>query len=499
MDKELKKKIVDAAQKIIFGQEGDYGSVNADDNGAVSVGKVQWHGNRALNLLKTICKAESGAASILGAALYREITTAASWATRTVNASEKSAISKLLTTAAGKAAQDALAEKDVGDYVDHGLKMGIEDPAALVYFADLENQGGSGASTRVASAAQKPVTLATLHAAGLADQKMGKYKTRRNAVNTAAGALNFGTQQQTGGKQTMTEQELRQLVADIMLTWVGGVRGGPQHREILNIYNTFRPLARGYTVQPNDAYCATTTSAAYIKAGIAAYIGTECGVENYVKIAQKKGIWVENDAHRPGIGDACVYDWDDNGAGDDTGYSDHIGIVLETYADGFLVGEGNMSGGKIGTRRIAYNGRYIRGFICPDFAAIAKALGGTSGGGTQKPAAPQEPAQSGSTYTVKAGDTLSSIAAKYGTTYQALAAYNGISDPNVIRVGQVLKIPQNGQQAATERTHTVKKGESLWSIAAKELGNGSRYNEIMKLNGLSGSTIHPGQVLKLPV
>lgn len=44
-------------------------------------------------------------------------------------------------------------------------------------------------------------------------------------------------------------------------------------------------------------------------------------------------------------------------------------------------------------------------------------------------------------YTVKAGDTLSSIASKHGTTYQELAAYNGISNPNLIHVGQKIKIP----------------------------------------------------------
>lgn len=44
------------------------------------------------------------------------------------------------------------------------------------------------------------------------------------------------------------------------------------------------------------------------------------------------------------------------------------------------------------------------------------------------------------TYTVRAGDTLSGIAAKYGTTYQRLAQINGIRNPNVIYAGQVLKI-----------------------------------------------------------
>jgi hypothetical protein len=44
-------------------------------------------------------------------------------------------------------------------------------------------------------------------------------------------------------------------------------------------------------------------------------------------------------------------------------------------------------------------------------------------------------------YTVKKGDTLSEIAAKYNTTYQKLAEYNGIANPNVIHVGQKIKIP----------------------------------------------------------
>ena len=100
-------------------------------------------------------------------------------------------------------------------------------------------------------------------------------------------------------------------------------------------------------------------------------------------------------------------------------------------------------------------------------------------------------------YTVKAGDTLSVIAAKYGTTYQAIAAYNGITNPNLIRVGQKIKIQTTGAQAAP-KTYTVKKGDSLWRIAASLLGNGARWPEIQKANGLSNTTIHAGQVLKIP-
>lgn len=60
-------------------------------------------------------------------------------------------------------------------------------------------------------------------------------------------------------------------------------------------------------------------------------------------------------------------------------------------------------------------------------------------------------------YTVKAGDTLSAIAAKYGATYQAIAAYNGIANPNLIRVGQKIKIPTT----ATTATESFKKGDKV--------------------------------------
>lgn len=96
-------------------------------------------------------------------------------------------------------------------------------------------------------------------------------------------------------------------------------------------------------------------------------------------------------------------------------------------------------------------------------------------------------------YTVQKGDTLSKIAAKYGTTYQKLASYNGIANPNKISVGQKIRIPGSGV-----KTYTVKKGDTLWAIAAGQLGDGSRYNEIKTMNGLKSDTIHAGQTLKLP-
>ena len=65
-------------------------------------------------------------------------------------------------------------------------------------------------------------------------------------------------------------------------------------------------------------------------------------------------------------------------------------------------------------------------------------------------------AQGVTVYTVKKGDTLSQIAAKYGTTYQAIAAYNGIKTPNAIRVGQKIKIPASTAPAVLKKGDRVK-------------------------------------------
>ena len=52
--------------------------------------------------------------------------------------------------------------------------------------------------------------------------------------------------------------------------------------------------------------------------------------------------------------------------------------------------------------------------------------------------------------------------------------------------------------AETPKTYTVTANDSLWKIAAEQLGDPNRWHEIQELNGLTGTVIYPGQVLKLP-
>jgi len=99
-------------------------------------------------------------------------------------------------------------------------------------------------------------------------------------------------------------------------------------------------------------------------------------------------------------------------------------------------------------------------------------------------------------YIVQRGDTLWEIAARVlgdGNRYLELAELNGISAPFTIHVGQVLNISDNKQ------IYTVKAGDSPWQIAMELLGDGRRYAEIVQLNDLKEPyTIYTGQILKIP-
>lgn len=102
-------------------------------------------------------------------------------------------------------------------------------------------------------------------------------------------------------------------------------------------------------------------------------------------------------------------------------------------------------------------------------------------------------------YYVAKGDTPWGIAAKLlgsGLRYPEIMKLNGLDINAQIYVGQKLKIPTTA--APEYRTHTVAKGDTLWGIAKKYLGSGFKFTEIMKLNGMKTPWIYAGQTLKIP-
>jgi membrane-bound lytic murein transglycosylase D len=103
------------------------------------------------------------------------------------------------------------------------------------------------------------------------------------------------------------------------------------------------------------------------------------------------------------------------------------------------------------------------------------------------------------THKVVRGETLSTIARKYGTRVRDIMNANHLSSTNMIRAGATLKIPASGSCAsapARPSKYVVRKGDSLWLIAQRF---GTTVNAIQTANGLRGTTsLSIGQTLKLP-
>jgi GH25 family lysozyme M1 (1,4-beta-N-acetylmuramidase)/LysM repeat protein len=174
-----------------------------------------------------------------------------------------------------------------------------------------------------------------------------------------------------------------------------------------------------------------------------------------------QGIYGDGDARKKALGSR--YDEVQN-------FINHIAsasvdtLVSEVWAGKYGDGE---------TRKIVLGSRYDE---------VQNKINGSSG------------SSNGIVYTVKAGDTLSGIAAKYGTTYQNLAAINGISNPNLIYPGQKIKI-SGGSSGGGATYYTVKSGDNLSSIAAKY---GTTYQKIASMNAISNpNLIYPGQRLRV--
>jgi LysM repeat protein len=102
-------------------------------------------------------------------------------------------------------------------------------------------------------------------------------------------------------------------------------------------------------------------------------------------------------------------------------------------------------------------------------------------------------------HVVAPGETLSGIAGRYGTTSRALAQANGISNPNLVRIGARLTVPAgsgSGGGGSASTTHTVASGETLGRIASRY---GTSIGAIVSANSLSNSNlIRIGQQLVIP-
>ena len=225
-----------------------------------------------------------------------------------------------------------------------------------------------------------------------------------------------------------------QDVLNVMRSWIGYSEANRKFRQIIDLYNSYLPLARGYAVQYTDEWCDTAVSAAAIQAGCVDLIGTECGCEKHIEIFKEKGIWIEDGTIVPLPGDIILYNWDCQVQPND-GYSDHIGYVESVSGQMITVMEGNYNeevAGEVIQGKYG-NGEERRKKLC-DMGYDPDAVQREVNRQLSQNEAPAE------YYVVQENDTLSEIAKRFATTYLELAAWNGIADPNMIYVGQKIRI-----------------------------------------------------------
>lgn len=98
-------------------------------------------------------------------------------------------------------------------------------------------------------------------------------------------------------------------------------------------------------------------------------------------------------------------------------------------------------------------------------------------------------------YTIKSGDTLTAIAKKFGVTVDELVSWNNISDKNKIYAGQVINVTVNTNVTKSEQCYIVRSGDTLTSIAKKF---GTTVNNLVKINNIADKNkIYTGQKLKV--
>lgn len=229
-------------------------------------------------------------------------------------------------------------------------------------------------------------------------------------------------------------------IIKIMFGWEGLSMSNQSHRPIVDLYNSYKPLAVGYTVTYWDSYCDTTVSAAFIKANAVDLIGgTECGVERHVKLFKNAGIWIEDGSIAPKKGDIIVFNWDESQQPND-GFADHIGIVYNCEKGIIYTIEGNA--GEYGTvmkRAYSVGNGNIRGFARPKYGTTSQAAPTPVVVPTQPSEQAQKPINKTPQWTGKITADVLNIRTWAGTENPNLQSYPTLKYGTIVEVCDIVK------------------------------------------------------------
>lgn len=169
-------------------------------------------------------------------------------------------------------------------------------------------------------------------------------------------------------KASPEESAPRMKLITVAQAHLGRNEADGSHQAILDIYNSQEALPQGYAVQTADSWCATFVTVAAMEADLTDIIPPECGCERQIGLWQELGRWTEDDDMIPLPGDIIYYNWDQKKPGENSGWSDHVGIVVGTKWPFVKVIEGNYDD-CVKYRILLLGDTRIRGYGKPDYSA----------------------------------------------------------------------------------------------------------------------------------
>lgn len=298
-------------------------------------------------------------------------------------AAQKRVLIALIDSASGHKAQDELFADLMEKYIKDCESTYTKETGAVMMYCEIRHLGGKGPADRIFKRCSGDYSLTSIMSALRRDQsdtsnnnQVGDAKfwsrhqkcrefIEKYAVEEVTPSTSGDEKSRDEKKEEKTMKTAEALINQAR-SWIGCKESNGTHKKIIDVYNSHKPLARGYRVKYTDSWCATFVSACAIKTGMTDLIPTECGCPEMVKLFQKLGEWDENDARVPKTGDIIFYDWQDKGSGDNHGTPDHVGIVEKVSGSTITVIEGNYKD-SVRRRTLRVNGRYIRGYGVPKY------------------------------------------------------------------------------------------------------------------------------------
>lgn len=409
---------------------------NSSNEHAITIGAGAWYATEAQRLLKLIRTTDpSGFKQMDNAGIGNDLDNC-DWNTYKLQkgSSKAKCIQGMIGSAVGIQCQDQLVREQVASYEKEVQKLGVSDTKAVCMCINLRHLGGIGAVKRVLAKTATPYTMERIWSAMQSDtgnQVGGSlYRTRHQKV---MGWLN---QYITGETEESIVGVTAQDYLNVWRSWIGFSEANGKFRQIIDLYNSVKPLPRGYAVQYKDEWCDTTVSAAGIKAGCVDLIGRECGCEEHVKIFKSLGIWNEDGTITPEPGYIIVYNWDKATQPND-GYSEHIGVV-ESVSNGQITCIEGNKGETVARRVLSVGNGYIRGYASPKFAKSSGSSGSTNSTPAPTPSTGNDVSRTVAWYGVVNTGSLN-VRTWAGTENAKLKSYPTISQGTKVGVCDTVK------------------------------------------------------------